>query len=99
MLSLFKGFRIRVALMCGAFAFFVSSLVRIVPIIGSQSSFFSVADVLMPLTGAAGIGMGIVIALMRTGLTFAKISVSIMAPVYHLPGFRSEEHTSELQSH
>lgn len=87
MLSLFKGFRTRTALIYGAFAFFVSNLIRIVPIIGSQSSFFSVTDALMPLTGAVGIGTGILIALMRTGITFSKISLSVMAPVYHLPGF------------
>jgi hypothetical protein len=87
MLSLFKGFRARPALIYGAFAFLASNLVKIFPIIGSHCSFFSVVDAVMPLTGVVGIGMGILIALMRTGLTFAKISVSVMAPVYHLPGF------------
>ncbi len=87
MLSLFKGFRIRLALMCGALAFFVSGLVKIAPIIGSHCSFFSLTDTIMPLTGAVGIGMGIFAFLMRTGFTFLKISVCIMAPVYHLPGF------------
>ncbi len=41
----------------------------------------------MPLTGVVGIGLGIMAILMRTGLTFLKISLSIMALVYHLPGF------------
>ena len=87
MLSLFKGFRIRLALMCGALAFFISGLVKIAPIVGSHCSFFSLTDALAPLTGAVGIGVGIFAFLMRTGFTFLKISVSIMAPVYHLPGF------------
>jgi hypothetical protein len=87
MLSLFKGFRVRVALMWGASAFFMGGLVKIVPIVGSHCSFFSLTDALTPLTGALGIGVGIVAILIRTGLTFFKISVAIMAPVYHLPGF------------
>jgi len=87
MLSLFKGFRIRLALMCGAVAFFVSGLIKIAPIVGSHSSFFSLTDALMPLTGVVGIGMGVFAVLMRTGLTFFKISVFIMPLVYHLPGF------------
>ena len=87
MLSLFKGFRIRLALMCGALAFFVSGLVKIAPIVGSNCSFFSLTDALMPLAGVVGIGVGSLAFLMRIGLTFFKISVSIMAPVYHLPGF------------
>ncbi len=41
----------------------------------------------MPLTGAIGIGVGFFAFLMRTGFTVLKISVSIMALVYHLPGF------------
>lgn len=87
MLSLFKGFRIRVALMCGALAFFMGSLVKIVPIVGSYCSFFSLTDALTPLAGVAGMGVGIAAFLMRTGLTFFKNSVCIMALVYHLPGF------------
>ncbi len=87
MLSVFKRFRVRMALLCGALAFFMGSLVKIVPIIGSRCSFFSLTDVLMPLTGAAGVGMGALVALMLTGVTFFKISIPIMAPVYHLPSF------------
>ena len=87
MLSLFKGFRVRVALMCGALTFFVSGIIKIAPIIGSHCSFFSLTDTIMPLTGILGIWVGVFAFLMRTGFTFFKISISIMAPVYHLPGF------------
>ena len=83
----FKRFRSGLVFGGGLVALFLMQMCRIMPIIGSTHSFFSLSDALMPITGALGIWMGIAATLVRSGLTFSGASYSLFSLVYHLPGF------------
>ena len=82
----FKRFRTGLAFGGGLVALFLMHTCKMMPIIGSARSFFSLSDALMPLTGALGMWMGATAALIRSGF-FLGASYTLLSLVYHLPGF------------
>lgn len=60
---------------------------KITPIIGQAFEFFSLSDVVMPLSGNLGFSfIGLVVAL-RVGMKTLLIGTPLIALVYHIPGF------------
>ncbi len=56
------------------------------PIVGSSFGFFSMSDVVMPLTGALSFTLSLCVAAARSGLTFWYLASPVKALVYHIPG-------------
>lgn len=83
----FKRFHTGLAFGVGLVTLLLMHACKMMPIIGSVRSFFSLSDALMPLTGVLGIGVGATVTLARSGLSFITLSHSLLSPVYHLPGF------------
>jgi len=87
MLSSFKPFRSGATFLSGLIAVIAATHLKMMPIIGSSCSFFSVSDALAPLAGVAGLGTVAAVAFVRVGITFMKLSHPLLSLVYHLPGF------------
>lgn len=56
------------------------------PIIGSSFSFFSVADVLMPLSGLLGMSYALVAVIFRVAFRMIILKAPMYALFYHIPG-------------
>lgn len=87
MKSQFKGFPFvsTVSFLCSAFL--LMRFAKISHIVGSSFSFFSMSDVVMPLSGLLGIGFSLFIILIRGGLKMALQNFAFYKLVYHIPGF------------
>ena len=67
--------------------FFILRFAKISPIVGASWGFFSVSDVMMPLTGMLGLGFSVCAVLARLGSKVLLFNVPITNLVYYLPGF------------
>lgn len=64
----------------------VLRIVKISPLWGECFSYFSLTDVLMPLSGLGGFGLSLVACASRMAIRSLFLNVSSFALVYHIPG-------------
>lgn len=64
----------------------VLRLIKVSPLWGGCFSYFSFADVLMPLSGLSGIGMALFLFVTRIAVRSLFFNASLIATVYHIPG-------------
>jgi len=87
MKSQLKGFPFipTISFLCSAFL--LMRFAKISYIVGSTFSFFSLSDVVMPLSGILGIGFSLLAVFLRSGLKIAFQNLALFKLVYHIPGF------------
>jgi hypothetical protein len=81
-----KGFPFipTISFLCSAFL--LMRFAKISYIVGSTFSFFSLSDVVMPLSGLLGIGFSLLVVLLRGSLRMAFGNIALFKLVYHIPG-------------
>ena len=84
--SLFKKISHIVPASITLIAFLLLRMCKLSPILGSHFSFFSLTDVLMPLTGAVGISLGLVAVMIRILFRASFVSLSVFELVRFAPG-------------
>ena len=70
-----------------AVAFLLCRCIKVSPIVGSDFAFFSLSDVMMPLSGAVGLSLGVFMVVLRMGYRIIFLASPFSSIVYHLPGF------------
>lgn len=75
--------------------FFALRFAKFSPIVGSSWGCFSLADVVMPLTGTLGLGLGACAVLGRLSYKALLFNVPLTSIVYYLPGFCAAGYWSE----
>lgn len=60
---------------------------KISPIVGGGFSFFSLSDVVMPLSGVIGLWFGGLLVVLRMGYKMTLYRLPLSYLVYHIPGF------------
>jgi hypothetical protein len=83
----FKGLSDTILIGSVGILFLLFRVAKISPIIGSHFAFFSLSDVIMPLTGAVGLWFSIFTIALRVGYKMSLYNFPLSALVYHLPGF------------
>ncbi|MFT6765329.1 MAG: hypothetical protein ACJAZS_000204 [Alteromonas naphthalenivorans] len=83
----YKGLIALVAPSAAVVTFFVLRFAKLSPIIGSSWGFFSLSDVVMPLTGTLGLGFGVCAVLARLSYKVLFLRASLTTILYYLPGF------------
>jgi hypothetical protein len=71
---------------CLASILIVLRLIKISPLWGGCFSYFSLTDVLMPLSGLAGFGMACFFFATRIMVRSLFFNIGLIAAVYHIPG-------------
>lgn len=70
----------------GSTVFLLLRYAKVSPIIGSCFSFFSLSDLLMPLSGNLGFGFVSLLVMLRFGFRALFFGAPLTALVYHIPG-------------
>lgn len=68
-------------------AFLLCRCIKVSPIIGADFAFFSLSDVMMPLSGVAGLSFGALMIVLRMGYRVIFLASPLSSIAYHLPGF------------
>lgn len=87
MTNKYKGLMEFLAPCVAVATFIVLRFAKISPIVGASWGFFSLSDVVMPLTGVLGLGFGACAVLVRLGCKALFFNVPLTNIMYYLPGF------------
>lgn len=87
MMNKYKGLLEFLAPCVAVVTFFALRFAKISPIVGASWGFFSLSDVVMPLTGTLGLGIGACAVLARLGCKALFFNVPLTNIMYYLPGF------------
>lgn len=81
-----KGLLVLLTASLSSVAFLLLRFVKISPILGSSFSFFSLSDLVMPLSGNVGLGFVGLIVAVRVCFKTLLWRTPLTALVYHIPG-------------
>ncbi len=67
--------------------FLLCRCIKVSPILGSDFAFFSLSDVMMPLSGLFGLSFSLFMIVLRMGYRIIFLASPFSSVLYHLPGF------------